>query len=181
MFPRAKLTAALVVSAVACASTPPETSQPAVATVAPAPEAGAREAAPELPSSPTSPPTDAGASDGCADESETVPVVIATQHARGRGGFVAKMQAPPLNVNEMLIDTRALKGGYTCCVMTEVEAVRFECELADGTSTLGRVYRETDTLVIDPGEGHEAKRLPISCGAWLRFRGPVKDCESSPP
>jgi hypothetical protein len=140
----------------------------------------ALETAPEAPPAPQA-AADAAPGDACAEESETVPVVIATQHARGkRPGFVVKMQAPLLKMNETLIDTSAIKGGYNCCVSTEVEAVRFECELADGPS-IGHVHREKDELVIDPGEGHESRRLPIPCGAWLRFRGPVKECESSPP
>jgi hypothetical protein len=169
----------LLLAAGACA-TPPESPGPVVAKAAPPPAATT---APEPESSPSVPAqaVDSGASDGCAEESETVPIIIATEHARGKkGGFVAKMQAPLLKVSETLIDTTSLKGAYTCCVQTEVESVRFECELPDGPS-VGRVYREKDELVIEPGEGRAAKRLPIPCGAWLRFRGPVKDCESSPP
>jgi|SRR5580692_4161256 hypothetical protein len=181
----ANLFAALLIAAVACA-TPPESPGPTVAkTPGPTPAASTpeREKEPEPePSAQQKTTQDASASEGCAEESETVPVVISVQHARGnkRGGFVAKMQAPPLKLNETLIDTTTLKGSYTCCVHTEVESVRFECELPDGNS-LGRVYREKDDIVIDSGEGHDSKRLPIPCGAWLRFRGPVKDCESSPP
>jgi hypothetical protein len=188
MRPRANLTATSFLALAACAAyaacaTPPLTPQegpgPSVASTPATPKPAAAPSPDPAPSPPAA--ADSGASEGCAEESETVPVVIATQHSRGkRGGLIVKMQAPVLKVNETLIDTSSLKGGYNCCVMTEVESVRFECELADGNS-LGRVYREKDDLVVDPGEGHEVKRLPIPCGAWLRFRGPVKECESSPP
>ncbi len=180
---RANLTATLLLVAAACA-TPPERPGPAVATASssPTPPASATAPAVDAPAPPHAEAADASSSDGCAEESETVAVVISTQHSKGnkKGGFVAKMQAPALKVNETLIDTTTIKGAYTCCVVTEVESVRFECELPDGP-TNGRVYREKDEIVIDPGEGHDLKRLPIPCGAWLRFRGPVKDCESSPP
>ena len=163
----------------ACATPLPEGPGPSVASTTATPKPAAAPTSDPAPA--PSAAADSGASEGCAEESETVPVVIATQHARGKkGGFIVKMQSPALKVNETLIDTSSLKGGYNCCVLTEVESVRFECELADGNS-LGRVHREKDDLVIDPGEGHEVKRLPIPCGAWLRFRGPVKECESSPP
>jgi hypothetical protein len=175
----ANFVATLLLAAAACA-TPPESPGPVVAKTAPAPSA-ATAPEPEATTAAAPPAADAGTSDGCAEESETVPVIISTKHAGGKkGGFVAKMQAPLLKLNETLIDTTSLKGAYTCCVQTEVESVRFECELPDGPS-IGRVYREKDELVIEPGEGHDGKRLPIPCGAWLRFRGPVKDCESSPP
>jgi hypothetical protein len=170
-------------AAYAACATPPRMPQegpgPSVASTQATPKPAAGTTPNPAPAAPAA--ADSGASEGCAEESETVPVVIATQHARGKKvGFVVKMQSPVLKVNETLIDTSSLKGGYNCCVLTEVESIRFECELADGNS-LGRVYREKDDLVIDPGEGHEVKRLPIPCGAWLRFRGPVKECESSPP
>jgi hypothetical protein len=163
----------------ACAASAPETPAPSVA-ISALPKPAADAAAPELSTAPPSPSSEAGASDGCAEESETVPVVIATQHGHGKKGFKVKLQAGPLKVDETLIDTATMKGAYTCCVHTEVESVRYECEFPDGAPSNGRVHREKDELVIDPGEGHDTKRIPIPCGSWLRFRGPDKDCESSP-
>jgi hypothetical protein len=173
----------LISFVVACA-TPPEGRGPAVPSegtppARPSASGPASTTTPGAPVAAASEKPEAGVADGCAEESETVPIVISTQHTRGKkGGFTVKMSAPPLKVDETLIDTATINGTYNCCAMTEMESVRFECEISDNNQ-LGRVYRDKDELVIDRGEGHEPKRVPIPCGAWVRFRGPQRECASS--
>ncbi len=182
------LSAALPI-AVACAAPQPQPAAPTSPGAAGADSGGASEgsaaessvATAEPPPAPAASAATADAGgDGCATESETFQIAVAAQHARTKkGGFTVRLQSPALKLNELLVDTTALKGGYNCCVHTEVEVVSFECELPDG-NTNGRVTRQGDDLVIDLGDGKEPKKVPIPCGSWLRFRGPSKDCEQAP-
>jgi hypothetical protein len=123
---------------------------------------------------------DAAASDGCAEESETLEILLTTQHAKSKnGGFVVRVQNAALKLDEKLLDTSALdRSGHQCCAHAEMEAINYMCELADGPMT-ARVYRDKDELVIEASQGRPEKRVPIPCGAWLRYRGPAKDCEGS--
>jgi hypothetical protein len=167
-----------------CATAPEAATPVAVAPVA-SPSIAASGASANPPAAASTEHPDASAAErsdsGCGEESETLEITLTTQHSRSKkgGGFVARVVNPALKLDEKFLDTGALDSGYSCCVHTEVEAISYTCELADGAVT-ARIYREKDELVIEASQGRPERRVPISCGAWLRFRGPAKDCEGSP-
>jgi hypothetical protein len=171
----------LLVAVAACAAAPAES--PAVTHASAPLLSSARPAtAAETPPTETADASiSAGPDSACAEESETLEIALTTQHSKTKkgGGFVVRVANPTLKLDEKFLDTSLLESGYSCCVHAEMEAVSYSCELADGAVN-ARVYREKDELVIEASQGHPEKRVPIPCGAWLRFRGPAKDCEGSP-
>jgi hypothetical protein len=179
--PTFPLTILLLVALIACAK-PPE-AVPSVAMAPPSPHAAPdpTSAAPEATPSPPEAPVAAETDSGCGVETETLEITLTTQHSRTKkgGGFVARVQNGSLKLDERFLDSSLLESGTACCVHTEVEAIHYTCELADCAMN-ARVYRDKDELVIETSQGRPERRLAIPCGAWLRFRGPAKDCEGGP-
>jgi hypothetical protein len=177
----------MLLTLVACAAAPD--APPSVAHASPVVSSAAADGAGPTATSSAPPPASENADaksvappdSGCGEESETLPIVLSTEHSRSKkgGGFVARVQNPTLKIDEKFLDTSTIGGSYSCCVHSEMEAISYTCELDDGAVT-ARVYRDKDELVFEASQGRPEKRVPIPCGAWVRFRGPTKDCEGSP-
>jgi hypothetical protein len=175
----------IVLTLAGCAAapdTPPAVAHPANLRSASGADGGGTDRSTSEPPTPVAEADSGGRPDsGCGEESETLEISLSTEHSRTKkgGGFIARVKNPALKVDEKFLDTSSIAGGYSCCVHAEVEAISYTCEVADEAMN-ARVYREKDELVIEASQGRPEKRLPIPCGAWLRFRGPAKDCEGSP-
>jgi hypothetical protein len=113
----------------------------------------------------------------------TIDVVLRTEHHReGKHSlFSAHAIATALNLDEILFVNSDI-GYYTCCATREPNEISSRClGSEEPPCSRARIYRDGDDLVVLSARPFGVqKRLPLPCGAVVRFLGKT-DCDANAP